>query len=376
MSIKPFKSITPWEVIDNLKLRLKLTRWPDEMQNSGWTYGTNLSYLKELSNYWRDHFDWRKTEEEINSWPNFIAEIYGYKIHFLRIKGKGKKTFPLIITHGWPGSFLEMMKIIPLLTTDPDFSFDLVIPSLIGFGFSEKVTKPGCNRLLIADLWKKLMSELGYEKFGVQGGDIGAVVSTTLALNYPENVLGIHLNYIPGSYKPFLKNGKKFTEEESEFQKNVAEWSFKEGSYWHQHVTKPATLAYGLNDSPVGLCAWILEKFYGWSDCDGNIGNIFTKDELLSNITLYWITQTIHSSIRIYNENSKVPLAFNENTFVSQPVGIAKFPKEIGFPPRSYIERGYNVQHWSEFPAGGHFAAMEQPVLLSKDIKDFFKGIV
>jgi len=376
MHIQPFTSFIAKEIIDDLKSRIKNTRWPDEIINSDWNFGANLSYVKNLTDYWLHHLDWRKIEDEINAWPNFIAEIDGCQIHFLHIKSNAKKSIPLIITHGWPGSFLEMMKIIPYLTSDPDFSFDLVVPSLIGFGFSEKITKPGCNAWFVADLWCKLMNELGYKKFGAQGGDLGAGVSTALGLRHAENILGIHLNYIPGSYKPFLRESEKLTEDEIASQKNYAEWSYKEGSYAHQHATKPITLAYGLNDSPVGLCSWIIEKFYSWSDCNGNIENIFTKDELLGNVTLYWITQTIHSSIRIYNENSKAPMQFNENDFVKPCVGIAKFPKEISFPPRSYIERGYNVQHWSEFSSGGHFAAMEQPTLLSKDITDFFKKIV
>ena len=374
-NIQPFKSAIPQQILDDLKSRIKNTRWPDEIVNSGWTFGANLSYIKELSEYWLHHFDWIKTEDEINAWPNFIAEIDGNKIHFLHIKGKSRKKLPLIITHGWPGSFLEMMKIIPFLTNEDDFSFDLVIPSLMGFGFSEKITKPGSNAWFVADLWHKLMQELGYEKYCAQGGDLGAGVSTALALRHPENILGLHLNYIPGSYKPFLKDRENLTEEETSFQKEYTEWAYKEGAYAHQHATKPITLAYGLNDSPVGLCAWMIEKFYGWSDCNGHIENIFTKDELLGNITLYWVTETIHSSIRMYHENSKAGLQFGENDFVNAPVGIAKFPKEISFPPRDYIERGYNVQHWSGFSAGGHFAAMEQPRLLSKDIINFFRKI-
>src|SRR5690554_4849825 len=253
--IQPFSVNIPQQALDDLKIRLKNTRWPDEIADSGWDYGTNLFYLKELTEYWQNKFDWRKVENEINSYPNFIADIDGYKIHFLHIKGKGKKSIPLIISHGWPGSFLEMMKLIPLLTTGPDFSFDLVIPSVIGFGFSDKIPHPGCNSAFIADIWHKLMNELGYHKYGAQGGDIGSGISTWLALKYPKNVIGLHLNYISGSYKPFLKEGEPFSEEVIAFQKTGAGWSAKEGAYAYLHSTKPITLAYGLNDSPVGLCA-------------------------------------------------------------------------------------------------------------------------
>lgn len=370
--IKPFQINTPQHIIDDLKQRIINTRWPDEITDSGWSYGTNFSYLKELANYWSHTFDWRKEEATINAYPNFIAEIDGYKIHFLHIKGKGKTTVPLIITHGWPGSFIEMMKIIPLLTEDENFSFDLVIPSVIGFGFSEGTTKPGCNSAIVAGLWNKLLTELGYKKYGAQGGDVGAGISSWLALKFPENVIGLHLNYIPGPYKPYLKEGEQLSEEVIAFQNTAAGWLAKEGAYSHVHSTKPITAAYGLNDSPIGLCAWIIEKFNSWSHNNGNIENVFTKDELLANVTLYWITQTIHSSMRIYNENSKMPFALGKNDFIKVPVAFAKFPKELPTPPRAYIEKGFNIKRWRGMPAGGHFAAMEQPVLLANDIKEFF----
>lgn len=370
--IRPFTINTPKHVLDDLKLRIKNTRWTDEIVDSGWKYGANLSYMKELANYWIATFNWRNIEQEINAYPNFIANIDGYGIHFLHIKGKGKKSIPLIITHGWPGSFIEMMKIIPLLTNDKNLSFDLVIPSVIGFGFSDKAIHPGCNSAFVAGLWHKLMNELNYKKYGAQGGDIGSGISTWLSLRHPENIIGLHLNYIPGSYKPFLKKDEQLTEEVKAFQKYAADWSVKEGAYSQQQSSKPITLAYGLNDSPIGLCAWIVEKFNAWSDNKGNIENVFSKNELLANVSLYWITQTIHSSIRIYNENGKYPLAFGEKDFVKVPVAFAKFPKELPTPPRSYIEKGFNIQHWTEMPKGGHFAAMEQPELLVKDMKDFF----
>lgn len=282
---------------------------------------------------------------------------------------------PLLITHGWPGSFLEMLKLVPLLTIDPEFSFDLVIPSVIGFGFSDKPLDPGCNAGLVAELWHKLMTGLGYNRYGLQGGDIGAGVSSWLALKNPESIIGLHLNYVPGSFKPFLKLGETLDTEVIEFQKKLADWVDKEGSYSHQHATKPQTLAYGLNDSPVGLCAWILEKFYEWSDNNGDLESVFTKDELLANITLYWLTQTMPSSIRMYQENKKAPLTFAANDFIKVPVAFAQFPKELPTPPRSYIEKGYNIQQWTVMPKGGHFAAMEQPELLSDDIKKFFKKL-
>src|SRR5690606_24605882 len=226
----------------------------------------------------------------------------------------------------------------------------------------------GGNSSFIADLWHKLMIELGYTRYGAQGGDIGSGISTWLSLKYPNNVIGLHLNYISGSYSPYVKEGEQLPEEVISFQKTAAKWYAEEGAYSHIHRTKPITLAFGLMDSPVGLCAWIIEKFRAWSDSNGHIENTFTKDELLANVTLYWLTQTIHSSIRIYNENGKKPHVFGKNDFIKVPVGFAKFPKELPTPPRSYIEKGFNIQRWTEMDAGGHFAAMEQPTLLANDI--------
>jgi pimeloyl-ACP methyl ester carboxylesterase len=362
--------------LDDLKSKLLLTRWPDEIEGSGWDYGASLGYMKELSDYWITYFNWRKTESEINAYGNYIAVIDGYKIHYLHIKGKGEKPLPLIITHGWPYSFLEMFKLIPLLTENNDMSFDLVVPSMPGYGFSQKITQPGCNVSFIADLWHKLMRELGYEKYGVQGGDFGAGVSTALAMKYPEHITGLHLNYIPGNYVPLLAENEEFTKEENDYLDSEEDWYSREGGYSLEQNTKPLTLAYGLNDSPMGLCAWIVEKMFGWSQNRGYIGNVFTKDELLSNVTLYWITETIHSSIRLYNENSKNPLIIGKDSFINTPTGIAHFMYEDPFPPRKFIERGFNIQHWSEFPEGGHFPAMEKPEVLAEDIIKFFRSLV
>jgi pimeloyl-ACP methyl ester carboxylesterase len=373
--MRPFTVNIPDSEIDDLRNRIKNNRWPDEIQNSGWQFGASLHYMQSLVDYWLTKFNWRDIEKEINSYPNYIAEIDGFDIHFIHIKSKQKNKLPLIITHGWPGSFLEMLKLIPLLNENPDQSFDLVIPSIPGFGFSQRPSKTGCNLWFIAELWHKLMISLGYDKFIAQGGDFGAGVSTTLALKHPENVMGIHLNYIPGSYFPYLDKNEMFTDEEIKSQQDVDNWYRDHGAYAHQHKTKPLTLAYGLNDSPVGLCAWIVEKFFEWSDCNGNIENVFTKDELLANVSLYWFTKTIHSSIRLYNENSKEPLHFGKNDFIKVPVGIARFLKEDPFPMRKFIERGYNVRHWTEFDKGGHFAAMEQPELLAKDVIEFSKKV-
>jgi pimeloyl-ACP methyl ester carboxylesterase len=375
MTIQPFQIRVPEQVLLDLRERIEGTRWPDEITDSGWTFGASLSYMKELADYWLKEFDWRKTESKINTLPNFIAELHGYRMHFLHIRAQGRSSLPLILIHGWPGSFLEMMKLIPLLTNNPGMTFDLVVPSLMGYGFSQKVTTPGCGIQFMADLFSSLMNGLGYRKFGIHGGDFGSGVGSALALKYPDNVVGLHLNNIEGYYRPFLREGTSLSQEEVQFEQKAEEWYDKEGGYSHQQRTKPLTLAYGLNDSPVGLCAWIIEKFRTWSDCKENLERVFTKDELLSNVTLYWITQTVHSSFRLYHESRKTPLHFTKADFVRVPVGIARFPLEDAFPPRKYIERGYNVQHWTDMPTGGHFASMEQPELLAEDIREFFGSL-
>jgi pimeloyl-ACP methyl ester carboxylesterase len=371
-----FKINISGQALNDLRERIKKTRWPDEINGSGWEFGASISYMKEIADYWVNDFDWRKTEDKINSYPNFIAEIDGYKIHFLHIKGKQRDSKPLILLHGWPGSFLEMMKLIPLLTDNEQITFDLIIPSLLGYGFSQRVNNRGCNLQLMSNLFYKLMKELNYERFGVHGGDFGSGLGMLLAKMYPDNIIGLHLNNIEGYYRPYIPPGESLSEEEIQFEKEGDEWYDKEGAYLHQQKTKPQTLTYSLNDSPIGLYAWIIEKFYSWSDCRGNLENVFTKDELLANVTLYWLTETIHSSIRLYNETRKAPIHFTRGEFVNVPVAIARFPLETPFPPRKYVERGFNVQRWTEMPAGGHFPAMEQPELLTDDIKGFFIGLI
>ena len=373
--MRPFTVNIPDSEIDDLRRRIKNSRWPDEIKNSGWKFGASLDYMQSLADYWLNKFDWRAVEKQINSYPNYIMEINGFEIHFLHIKSNNENKIPLIITHGWPGSFLEMFKLIPQLVENPEQPFDIIIPSIPGFGFSQKPSKPGCNLWFIAELWHQLMLGLGYKKFIAQGGDFGAAITTALALKHPEILLGIHLNYIPGSYFPYLEKNEWFTEEEIQSQKDSDNWYRDHGAYAHQHKTKPLTLAYGLNDSPVGACAWIVEKYFEWSECHGDIENVFTKNELLANVSLYWFTQTIHSSIRLYNENSLAPLLFGKNDFIHVPVGIARFHKEEPFPTRKFIERGYNITHWKEFDKGGHFAALEQPQLLSRDIIEFAKSL-
>jgi len=379
MAITPFSIPFSQPAVDDLRDRLARTRWPDEILASGWEYGFNRESLQKVCEYWQTRFDWKAQIARMSQFHHFRYTSDGIGIHFIHARGNGPNPLPLILTHGWPGSFLEMLRILPLLTdpaahgADPADSFDVVVPSLPGFGYSDRPNRPGMNVFRIADLWTELMAELGYASFAAQGGDFGAGVSTALGLRHPDRLLGIHLNYIPGSYRPYLASGAPLQPIEEEFLKDAARWYDEQGAYAHLQRTEPQTAAYGLNDSPAGLAAWIIDKFLKWSDSDGELERRFTLDELLANVTLYWMTETIHSSFRLYFEGRKAPMQFAKGDFVHVPCAIARLPKEEPFPPRPWIERGYNIQQWTEMPSGGHFAAAEEPALLAEDIRQFFR---
>jgi pimeloyl-ACP methyl ester carboxylesterase len=369
-------------VLEDLGRRLDATRWPDQPLDSAWELGADLDYMKALVAHWRHRYDWRAAEAALNRLPQYRVVLDGLPIHFVHVRGRGVKPLPLVVSHGWPGCFAEMTKIVPLLTDpaahggDARDAFDVVVPSLPGYGFSGVPATRGMGGFEIAELWVRLMAELGYERFGAQGGDWGAMISTALGLEHADRLIGVHLNYIPGSYVPHLGRGlPEPTDEELDYLDAIRAWRGAEGAYSHLQSTKPQTLGYGLNDSPVGLAAWIVEKFRAWSDCDGDPERCFTKDELITNVMIYWLTQTAASSMRIYNEARRRPLQLGPGQRVSPPVGVAVFPREIPMPPRSWVERGYNVVHWSIMPKGGHFAAMEQPALLAEDIRRFFRPL-
>jgi pimeloyl-ACP methyl ester carboxylesterase len=367
--------------VDDLRHRLERTRWPDAIQGSRWDYGVSLNYMKEICRYWKDEFDWRRQIENMSAFHHYRYASRGVGIHFIHERGKGPAPIPLILTHGWPGSFLEMLKVIPMLA-DPAScganaadAFDVIVPSLPGYGFSDRPTESGVNTLRIAEIWIELMKELGYERLAAHGGDWGADVTTLLGLRHPERVIGIHLNSIP-PYTPYLEPGTVLSKVEQAFLNDASRWYEQCGAYDHIQKTTPQTVAYGLTDSPAGLAAWILEKFRDWGDCDGDVERRFTKDELLSNVTLYWMTQTIHSSCRLYYEDNRNPLHFQKGDYVTVPCGIARFPKREGPPPpKRWVERGYNIQHWTEMSRGGHFPALEEPELLVEDIRLFFRAL-
>lgn len=382
MKIEPFRIQVPDSVLEDLKRRLNRTRWPDEIAGSGWDYGVDLAYVKELVDYWRTIFDWRAQEEALNRMPQFMASVGSSDIHFVHSKGQGPNPMPLVITHGWPGSFWEMQKILPLLTDPASHggnaadAFDVVVPSLPGYGFSGRPQERGMNNTRVAALWKDLMVDgLGYGRFGAQGGDWGGMVSSRLGFDFPENVLGVHLNLVTGVPDYRAPGQRQLSPAEQQFLQESRRWIETEGGYFHIQRTKPQTLAYGLNDSPAGLAGWIVEKFRTWSDCGGDVETSFTKDELLTNITIYWATQTIGSSARHYFENRTGPWRFEACQRVEAPCGVAVFPGEINRPPREWAERTHNVQRWTVMPRGGHFAAAEEPQLLADDIRAFFRPL-
>ena len=382
MAGEQFKIDISDSVIEDLKARLSRTRWPDELPDTGWDYGSNLEYVKELVEYWRTTFDWRAQEDLINSFSHFKTEVDGLGIHFIHQKGKGPNPMPLVVTHGWPGTFFEMHKIIPLLSDpgshggDPDDSFDVVVPSMPGYGFSSHTNKRGLDVLSIGDLWAKLMSEnLGYKKFGAQGGDWGASVTAQLGFAHGDKVTGIHSTSVTRP-TPYMGSGSRaLSDAERELLQKRADWQAAEGGYSHIQGTKPQTLSYGLNDSPAGLAAWIIEKYRTWSDCGGDVEKRFTKDELLTTITIYWVTQSIGSSTKLYYETLRKPWDLKEGEKIEVPCGIAVFPAEISVPPREWAERSYNVQQWTVMPAGGHFAALEEPDRLVEDVRNFFRPL-
>jgi pimeloyl-ACP methyl ester carboxylesterase len=379
MKITPFLINTSEAAISDLKLRLATTRWPDEIAGSGWDYGMPLAIVKPIVEYWRDRFDWKMAEHRLNAQPQFQLEIDGQKIHYLHVKGVDPGSLPIILTHGWPGSFVELYKIIPMLSDPannglPAFqSFDVIIPSLPGFGFSQAPIIPGTNTRVIASIWHKLMLELGYTNYFAQGGDIGAGVSSWLARLYPNSVRALHLNFVPGSFLPPFGSGERaLSTGETEWLASRSKWIEKEGGYSHLQSTKPQTLAYSLVDSPVGLAAWMLEKFFSWSDGGPELTTRFDIDELLTNISVYWFSNNAASTLRIYKENADQPFSFAAGEKMSVPLCFAKFPKEILSPPREWVERAYNVRRWTEFPFGGHFAALEQPLALARDVHESF----
>ncbi|MEO8910245.1 MAG: epoxide hydrolase family protein, partial [Gemmatimonadaceae bacterium] len=372
MMEQPFAISVPEEAIDNLRLRLRQTQWPDTVMGSGWAYGVDLDWMKAIAEYWRNQFDWRAQERELNAYPHYIGTIDGFRIHYLHFRSKHTNAVPLIITHGWPGSFLELLKVAPIPANSSSDPFHVVVPSLPGFGFSERPSTAGMNTFRTAELWVKLMRQLGYDRFMAQGGDIGANVSSVMAWKHPDAVLALHLNYIPGSYRPWVDEATQpLRAEEIAFKQRAQTWYEENGGYWHVQATQPQTLGFALNDSPIGLAAWLIDKYRAWSDCDGVVERRFSRDELLTHVSLYWFTETIASSCRMYLESRRAPLAFGPDERIVVPCGVLHLAKEEPMPPRTWAERAYSIVRWTEKPAGGHFAAWEEPELFATDVREF-----
>ena len=368
---KPFTLHIPDAAIADLHQRLERTRWPDEPPLEAWSTGTSVAYAQEVAEYWRTGFDWRAWEAKLNGFRQFTVPIAGIDVHFIHEEARGPNAIPLLLCHGWPGSVFEFHKLIPLLSD----RFTIVAPSLPGYTLS---FRPGQQRFGVEDIagvFATLMTDvLGYQRFGVQGGDWGSFVASVLGHRHAKHVLGLHLNMLAVRRDPamltnpapgaqiYLAQLNHFLREETGYQ-------------WIQG-TRPQTLAFGLTDLPAGLAAWLLEKFRAWTDCNGNPENALSRDEMLANIALYWFTAAIGSSFWPYYARLHGPWPIPEGATVDVPMGYAEFPKEILRPPRWLAERTYtNIQRWSVMPKGGHFAALEQPAALASEVRTFFTSL-
>ena len=378
--IKPFKVKIPDEIIQNINSKVKNYSWHEMPDDGGWDYGTNLDYMKEFSKYWVENYNWIETEKKINRFKNFKCNIDNIDIHFIHEKGSGKNPRPLLLSHGWPGSIIEFLHIIEKLAHPEKFggneedAFDVIVPSLPGFGFSSRPARPMGPRKM-SSIFNKLMTDkLGYKKYIAQGGDFGGTICTWLAYDFPKNLIGIHINILITRHP----DGPQ-TSEEKEWQERFRRDQRIEDGYRTQQATKPQTLSYAMMDSPVGVAAWIIEKMRGWSDLkNGDIESVYSKEILLSNIMIYLVTKTFNTASWIYygrREEGGRSLP-KEHLPLKVPTAIAVFPKEyLEWAPRSYVERIYNVKRWTKMSKGGHFAALEQPELLIKDITEFSKEL-
>ena len=381
-SITPFEIVVPDAAISDLKNRLQNTRLPDQISETTWEYGTDKAYLTELIDYWENEFDWREQERTLNQFDHFKTEIDGIEMHFIHQRSEHPDAIPLMIVHGWPGSISEFSKIIDPLVDPVTYggsasdAFHVITPSLPGFGFSSAPTRPGYSPEKIAHILAALMEKIGYQRYAIAGGDWGAIINRYLAFNYPDRLIGLHSNMMLAGLPTDPEQRAGVTQAEETARVARGAYMQNERAYQQIQGSKPQTLGYGLNDSPAGLAAWIVEKFHGWTDmpqgATGYLDNHFTKDELLTNIAIYWFTGTITSSTRIYYENSKTPIE-TPLGFINVPTGAAIFPAEIFVTPRAWAEAAYDLRHWSVMSEGGHFAALEKPDLYLNDLQIFFR---
>jgi epoxide hydrolase len=371
LNLTPFTVSIAEAELEDLRARLARTRWPDQLPGQEWVYGAERAELQDLCVYWADRYDWRRAEAELNRFPQFLTELDGEQVHLYHVRSSRDDALPLLLTHGWPGSVVEFLHLIqPLTEPGPDEpAFHVVVPSLPGFGFSGPTRTAGVSPRRIAQMWAELMDGLGYERYGAQGGDWGAIISTHLAALDAEHCVALHLNMVLA--QPSDEQLEDATEDERQRWDGLRHFQAEETGYQQIQGTKPQTLAYALTDSPVGLCAWIFEKFRTWSDCDGDVFGVHDRDRFLTNVMLYWLTNTAGSAARIYYEARHVDRRAIPAT-VPVPMGAADFPGEIYRAPRRWAESRYDVRHWSTFERGGHFAALERPTDLVSDLRTFF----
>ncbi|MGD1098182.1 MAG: epoxide hydrolase [Bryobacteraceae bacterium] len=379
--VRPFRVAIPQKTIDHILRRVRETRFPERIDSDDWSYGANWDYMKELAAYWTTRYDWRKTEARLNSFPQFMTRIEDFDIHFMHVRGKGPRPFPLLLTHGWPGSVVEFLEAIGPLT-DPashggsaEDAFDVVIPSLPGFGFSSKPKGKPVGPVSIARMWHRLMTQsLGYTKYGAQGGDWGCIITIQLALQFPGDLAGIHLN--AATVRPAPADSET-TEEERTWRRAAAAFSARESDYAGEQGNKPETVAFALADNPVGTAAWIVEKLKVWSDSGNNIESVFTKDALLSNVMVYLVTDSEPTAVWIYRGAREDTKGAPVRTKINVPTGYAAFPHEMTnlAPVRSALERDFNLTRYTQMPKGGHFACFEQPQLFVADVRDFFRSV-
>ncbi|TDO31655.1 pimeloyl-ACP methyl ester carboxylesterase [Paractinoplanes brasiliensis] len=357
--------------LDDLRARLRATRWPDTPEEAGWELGADVGYLRELVEYWADGFDWRKQEAALNEFPH----VRRNGIHAIHARGRGPAPFPLLLCHGWPDSFWRYLKVIPLLTDpgahggDPADAFDVVVPDMPGFGYSERPAQP-LNSIDVANLWAALMTDLGHRRFGAAGGDMGSHVARYLALDHPARVTAVHRT--DAGLPVFTGDPATLTPSESAYLREAAEWGAREGAYAMIHRTKPQTAAVGLTDSPAGLAAWMVEKMRSWSDCAGDLDRSFTRDEILTNVTIYWLTGTIGSSMRMYRANAAIDPAQHARR-VEVPSGFTLYRGDVLQPPRAWLDRVANTVRVTEAPRGGHFAPFEEPESYAHELREFFR---
>jgi pimeloyl-ACP methyl ester carboxylesterase len=374
--ITPFRMNVPEADLDDLRERLTRTRWPEAATVDDWSQGVPLDYTRELCQYWLEAYDWRACESRLNGFPQFRTGVDGLDIHFLHVRSPREDALPLVITHGWPGSIVEFGKVIGPLTDpgahggDPADAFHVVCPSLPGYGFSGKPSRPGWGTGPTGDAWDQLMTRLGYPRYAAQGGDWGAQVTTAIGARHPDHLVGIHLNMPAVAPDPATLDD--LTEREKAAIATMEYYRRWDSGYSKQQSTRPQTIGYSLVDSPAGLCAWIIEKFWSWTDCDGDPANVLTRDEMLDNVMMYWLPGTGASSARLYWESFRTPIRGT----VTVPVGCSIFPKEIFRPSRRWAERQFpDLRYWNEPAKGGHFAAFEQPETFVNEVRAAFRPL-